>query len=225
LAAAVRQANTGNLDLAGLARIARAVAPNLHVLTGIARADRWPELRPSGLVTVLTLARAMAPLIVVDCGFSLEQDEELSYDTAAPRRNGSTLAVLSTADVVLAVGSADPVGLQRLVRGLAELREAVPDCQPRVVVNRVRKGSVPGDAAAQISAALLRHAGVEQALLVPYDRSSLDEAIAGGRALAEVAPDSPVRKALLPLAVEFADHGATARRRRRRKFGEKKVAV
>ena len=59
---------------------------------------------------------------VVDCGFGLEQDEELAYDTVAPRRNGATLAVLEPADVVLAVGSADPVGLQRLVRGLAELR-------------------------------------------------------------------------------------------------------
>jgi len=35
---------------------------------------------------------------VVDCGFSLEQDEELSFDTAAPRRNGATLATLLAAD-------------------------------------------------------------------------------------------------------------------------------
>jgi Flp pilus assembly CpaE family ATPase len=153
------------------------------------------------------------PLTVIDCGFGLEQDEELSYDTAAPRRNGSTLAILDAADIVLAVGSADPVGLQRLVRGLAELREAVPDCQPRVVVNRVRKGSVPGDAPTQIRAALLRHAGVDDVVLVPYDRASLDEAIAGGRALGETALQSPARKALLPLAAELANRGVPAGRR------------
>jgi Flp pilus assembly CpaE family ATPase len=214
LAAAVRQANSANLDVAGLTRIARIVAPHLQVLTGIARADRWPELRPSGLVAVLALARAMVPLTVIDCGFGLEQDEELSYDTAAPRRNGSTLAILDAADVVLAVGSADPVGLQRLVRGLAELRDAVPGCQPRVVVNRVRKGSVPGDAPSQIRAALLRHAGVEDVVLVPYDRASLDDAIAGGRALGETALQSPARKALLPLAAEFAVRGVPTGRRR-----------
>jgi Flp pilus assembly CpaE family ATPase len=216
LAAAVRQANAGGLDLAALARLARVVAPDLRVLTGIARADRWPELRPSGLVAVLALVRSLVSLTVVDCGFGLEQDEELSYDTAAPRRNGSTLAVLDDADVVLAVGSADPVGLQRLVRGLAELHDAVPGCHPRVVVNRVRKGPVHGDAAIQIRAALLRHAGVDDVVLVPYDRVSLDDAIAGGRALGEVAPDSPARKALLPLAAEFAGRLPAVGRRRRR---------
>mgnify|MGYP001606441378 CR=1 FL=1 len=106
LAAAVRQANVANLDLDALARLARVVAPQLRVLTGIARADRWPELRPAGLTEVYALARRLAVLTVVDCGFGLEQDEELSYDTVAPRRNGATLATLADADHVVAVGSA-----------------------------------------------------------------------------------------------------------------------
>ena len=54
---------------------------------------------------------------VVDCSFSLEDDEELSFDTAAPRRNGVTLAVLEAADTVLCVSGADPVALQRSIRG------------------------------------------------------------------------------------------------------------
>ena len=70
--------------------------------------------------------QGLAELTVVDCGFCLEQDEELSFDTAAPRRNGATLTTIEQADLVVAVGSADPVGLQRLVRGLSDLREAVP---------------------------------------------------------------------------------------------------
>jgi Flp pilus assembly CpaE family ATPase len=216
LAAAVRLATAGTLDAIALERLARPVAPNLRVLTGIARADRWPELRPAGLVAVLALARSLVPLTIVDCGFSLEQDEELSYDTTAPRRNGSTLAALADADVVFAVGSADPVGLQRLVRSLAELHDAVPDCRPRVVVNRVRKGPVHGDVATQIRAALARHAGIEDVLLVPYDRHSLDDALAGGRTLAEAAPESAVRKALLPLATDLANLGEHIGRRRRK---------
>jgi MinD-like ATPase involved in chromosome partitioning or flagellar assembly len=214
LAAAVRQANAGTLESTTLARLAASVSRNLRVLTGISRSDRWPELKPSGVVAVLELARRLTPVIVVDCGFGLEQDEELSYDTAAPRRNGSTLAVLEDADVILAVGSADPIGLQRLVRGLADLADVVPGCQPRVIVNRVRKGAVHGDPAEQIRAALARHAGVQRALLIPYDRGGLDEAIASGRTLAEAAPDSPVRKALSPLAIELADLPLAGRRRR-----------
>ena len=77
-------------------------------------------------------------MTVVDCAFALEADEEISFDTMAPRRNGATLAVLAEADVVLAVGSCDPAGLERLIRGLAELADAVPAASPQVVLNRCR---------------------------------------------------------------------------------------
>jgi MinD-like ATPase involved in chromosome partitioning or flagellar assembly len=219
LAAGVRQANAGTLDLFALAKLARVVAPNLRVLTGIARADRWPELRPSGLTAVYSLARTLAALTVVDCGFALEQDEELSYDTVAPRRNGATLATLADADEVIAVGSADPVGIQRLVRGLAELREVIPGCTPVVVVNRLRKGPVHGAAEREISQALARHAGVDDVVFVPFDLAGFDRAIAAGRAIGEVAPDSPACQAIAGLAsrVTGAYAGPPGRRRRARR--------
>jgi MinD-like ATPase involved in chromosome partitioning or flagellar assembly len=220
LAAAVRQANAGNLDLHTLATLARVVGPNLRVLTGIARAERWPELRPSGLVAAYAIARQLATLTVVDCGFGLEQDEELSYDTTAPRRNGSTLATLADADHVVAVGSADPVGLQRLVRGLAELSEVLPQCRPQVVVNRVRKGPINGDAEQEIQQALTRYAGIDDVVFVPYDRVSLDKAIAGGHTLGEIAPDSPVRRAMLALARRYAGVGSAGPSRGHRARGE-----
>ena len=200
LAAACRQANSGNLDAPALAALARQLTPTLRVLTGITRADRWPELRPAALEVVLALATSLAAVTVVDCGFCLEQDEELSFDTLAPRRNGATLAVLEQAETVLVVGSADPVGLQRLVRGLAELREAVPAVAHRVVVNRVRSTAVPGNAAAEVRAALSRYAGVDEVHLVPADVAGLDAALAAGRTLVEQSPGSPARKALQALA-------------------------
>jgi len=222
LAAAVRHANAGTLDERALATLARVVAPNLRVLTGIARAERWPELRPAGLTAVYAVARRMSKLIVVDCGFGLEQDEELSYDTTAPRRNGSTLATLADADHVVAVGSADPVGLQRLVRGLAELAQVLPDCRPRVVVNRVRKGPINGDPEQEIRQALARYAGIEGVVFVPYDLASLDKALAGGHSLAEVALDSAARRALLPLAETYAGAGSNRSGRRRRHSGSRR---
>lgn len=75
LAGACRQAANGRLDLAELARLVWAVGANLRLLTGITRADRWPEVRPSAVPSVLAVARSMAPLTVVDCGFCLESDE------------------------------------------------------------------------------------------------------------------------------------------------------
>jgi MinD-like ATPase involved in chromosome partitioning or flagellar assembly len=225
LAAAVRQANAGNLDERALATLARVVAPNLRVLTGIARAERWPELRPAGLMEVYAVARRFSQLTVVDCGFGLEQDEELSYDTTAPRRNGSTLATLADAEHVVAVGAADPVGLQRLVRGLAELAQALPDCRPQVVVNRVRKGPINGDAQEEIRQALARYAGIDGVVFVPYDLTSLDKALAGGHSLGEVAPESPVRRALMPLAERYGQASPSrAGGRRRHKGAGRRIA-
>ncbi len=219
LAAAARLANNGQLDLAALAKVAPVAGPGLRVLTGISRAARWPELRPSALEQVWSLARSLAAVTVVDCGFALEQDEELSFDTAAPRRNGATLVTLERADVVLAVGAADPVGMQRLVRGLAELREAVPSAAPRVVVNRVRRATVGNDPHAQLTAALERYAGIPDADFVPDDRDALDRAVLEGRVLAEVAADSPARQALARLAASLV--GRPAPRAQRRLLGRR----
>ena len=214
LAAACRLANNGSLDLPALAGLALQLTPALRVLTGIGRADRWPELRPAALEVVLSLATSLAAVTVVDCGFCLEQDEELSYDTLAPRRNGATLAILEQAETVIAVGTADPVGLQRLVRGLAELKEAVPGVQPRVVINRIRVSSVPGDAESEVRAALSRYAGVADASFVPLDVVGVDGAVALGRTLAEAAPGSPARQAISVIAASLVGEAARPKKRR-----------
>ncbi|GAA4745213.1 P-loop NTPase [Modestobacter marinus] len=216
VAAAARQAAAGTLDVAALARLAWAVGPHLRVLTGLARADRWPELRPQAVAVVLEEARRLASLTVVDCGFSLEEDEELSFDTAAPRRNGATLTVLEEADEVLCVSGADPVALQRTVRALAELREVLPDVEPVVVVNQLRRGPVPGDARQEIAGALSRFAGCEVRTFLPADRRATDAALAAGRTLAEVAPTSSLRAGLRTLASQLSGVAEPSGRRRRR---------
>lgn len=215
VAGACRLANNGTLDVTGLAELAVQVRPRLRALTGISRADRWPELRPTAIDAVLGLARSLASVTVVDCGFSLERDEELSFDTSAPRRNGATLTVLEAADTVLGVASGDPIGLHRYVRALGDLVEAVPTAAPITVVNRVRAGAVGGgDAQAEISAALDRFAGVRDPWFVPMDVASCDAAVASGRTLVEVGKSSAARKALHALAASLA--GVEAPRPRRR---------
>jgi Flp pilus assembly CpaE family ATPase len=201
LVAACRAANAGALDVARLAGQARRLqltgGASLSLLTGIGRASRWPELRPAALTRVLDIARRTAATTVVDCGFNLEEDEELSYDTLAPRRNGATTAVLAAADEVLVIGSADAVGVRRLIVGLTELRETLDaqgaDPVVRVVVNRVR-GSRREQR--EITTALARHGDVQPELLVPFDQDAADRALAAGSPLCEVVPRSPARVAL-----------------------------
>ncbi len=201
VAAAARAASNGRLDAAALAALTPALDGGLRVLTGISRADRWPQVPASGLEVVWQTARALASWTVVDCGFNLERDEVLSYDTRAPGRNEATLGALAEADSVVVVGGGDPIGLQRLVRGLGALDEAVGTVPSRhVVVNRVRasaSGPRPGEAIAQ---ALQRYAGVADIHLVPEDRASVDGAVLAARTLREHAPGSPARLAIRELA-------------------------
>jgi Flp pilus assembly CpaE family ATPase len=210
LAAACRIASAQRLDAAQLSELCWQLRPGLRVLTGIPRAQRWPELRTTAIESVLDAARSLTEFVVVDCGFCLESDEELSYDSLAPRRNGATLAVLDRADVILAVGGADPIGLQRLVRGLVELREAEIEAPVWVVLNRVRRSVVGGDPAAELTAALERFAGRRPAALLPDDAPALDAALAAGQSLAEARPNSPLRTALRELASAVVGPAGTA---------------
>jgi MinD-like ATPase involved in chromosome partitioning or flagellar assembly len=217
LAAACRQAGATRLDAGALADLCWQLTPTLRVLTGIPIAQRWPEVRASAIEAVLAATRALAEFTVLDCGFGLETDEELSFDSLAPRRNGATLAVLDHADVILAVGAADPIGLQRLVRGLAELRDAEVSAPIWVVLNKVRRGVVAGDPAVELTAALDRFAGRAPAALLPFDPDAVDAALAAGRSLGESRPASPLRLAVAELAAGLVGVPASVGRRRRRR--------
>lgn len=203
LAQACRLADQGLLDREALLRVAVPVATRsgtFRVLTGITRADRWTELRAAALALVLERAREVADVIVVDTGFCLEADEELSFDTMAPRRNAATLRSLEMADTVFAVGSADSIGVPRLVRGLAELEQAVPGSKPEVVMNKVRAAAVGRSPERQLREAWDRFgpaAGIKAFL--PADPAASDAALLSGSLLMEAAPESRLRSAIAAL--------------------------
>ena len=138
-----------------------------------------------------------------------------------PRRNGATLSALDAADIVLAVGAAEPVGIQRLVQGLGELAGSAT--HPRVVVNRIRASAAGPRPERAVTEALARYAGVSDAVLVPDDRDALDRAMLEGVTLRAAAPASPARVALQDLAEELAGHASPApakgRGRRARRIG------
>ena len=218
---AARASEQGTLDVPGLARLAPEVVPGLRVLTGLPSADRWPELRAGAVEDVLRLARRVVDHVVIDVGFALEDDEELSYDTAAPRRNATTLTALEAADQLVVVGSADPVGLQRLVRGVQDLA-VVPSPTPTVVVNKVRASVAGPRPERSIAEVLRRFAGMEHVRFLPWAPDDCDAALLAGRALTEVAPQGILTLAVADLAAQLdtrAVRPARAGRRRRSRSG------
>ncbi|MFM8240780.1 MAG: CpaE family protein [Actinomycetota bacterium] len=200
IVAACRQADAGTLDVAGLATAARTITPAFRVVTGIPRADRWAELRPASLSRLWEACRSTPGACVVDAGFSIESDEDYLADTRTPRRNAATLSALAAADVIVAVASADPVGMERFIAALPDVRRVADGRPIVVVVNRLRPGPIGRDARGQLSETLARHAGVHDAVYVPDDRDALDTCLRQGRTLAECAQRSPARSVLAEFA-------------------------
>lgn len=200
VAALARAALSGGLSPQHVRRHALEVAPRLRVLTGIARAERWPELPAAALDPMWEVLRSEAEAIVVDCGFGLESDEALAYDTRAPQRNGATLSALAAADVVVAVGGSEPLSVQRLVHGLATLETVRPGASPMVVVNRVRSAVAGPSPETALADALARFAEVREIWPVPFDPKACDAATLEGRMLRERAPRSSARRAIAGFA-------------------------
>lgn len=192
LMAACRVANRGETD-----EVAGHVVPighRLGLLSGLPRADMWPHVRSGALDRVLQALRRSHDTVVVDCGFCLEPAEG-----GGTGRNAATLRVLQDADVVLAVGRADPVGLARLVRGLPELR-AVAGVEPVVVLNQLRP--TLGWDERDLVRTLVRLGEGEPAALLPGDADALDEAMMRGEPVRVVAPGSPFVAQVRRLVVE-----------------------
>ncbi|MGC5650818.1 UNVERIFIED_CONTAM: P-loop NTPase [Kocuria sp. CPCC 205316] len=204
LAQACRLADQGRLNGAALRRTAADVAVagrTVRVLTGLTRQDRWPELRSSAVAAVLERSVQEFGTTVVDCGFALEADEELTVDTMAPRRHAAALTVLERADVVVAVGAADTIGVPRLVKGLPEVAAAAPGARLVVAVNKLRRSAAGRSPELGIREAWARFgSGPAVELFVPWDPATCDEALLAGAVLAETAAGTPVRTALQVLA-------------------------
>ena len=204
-AAACRLAGSGALDRAQFERIAqphRAGRGDIQVLTGLGRASRWPELTAERIAGVLAAARDWADVTVVDVSASFEHDEELMTDLNAPRRNAATIEVLRSADRVVAVGAADPIGLSRFLRAHADLAELVEPDRVLTVINKVRSSAIGLNAAAQVRQTLARFGGIDAPILVPWDPAGFDAAVLSGRALLDAAPRSAARSAIRDLAAQ-----------------------
>jgi MinD-like ATPase involved in chromosome partitioning or flagellar assembly len=214
LLSAARLAAAGQLD-ERFASVCRGLGEHLAVVTGLPRPDRWREVRPAQVDQLIEVARARGH-VLVDTGFSLEDDPGTDFG-ARPGRNALTLAAIDQADELLVVGSADPVGLARLARGLVDLRELTTGVPVRVVVNRMR--SSIGWSEKEIAGMVEGFSRVAGLHFLPEDRAGLDRALVSGRALADLGDTSLVQSlsaladAVFPASVRPAPQRAGWRRR------------
>jgi MinD-like ATPase involved in chromosome partitioning or flagellar assembly len=210
LLSAARLTGEGALE-ARLDTVRRSVGDRLSVVTGLPRAERWVEVRAGVVEHLVEVARSVGH-VVVDTGFSLEDDPSGDLATR-PARNQLTLGALDVADELVVVGTADPIGLSRLARGLVDLRERCPGLPMRVVVNRMRAslGWTERDIVGMVEG-FARLASVH---FLPDDRVAADRALTTGTSVTE-GGESDLARALVTLTDAVAPPPAPHRRRQRR---------
>jgi MinD-like ATPase involved in chromosome partitioning or flagellar assembly len=204
-AAACRLAGSDSLTQGELERVGSrygSAATGFWVLTGISTPSRWPELSARRVEVTLAECKRWVDFTVVDTGFSLEGDEEISSDLVAPRRNAATIASVGVADHVLAIGAADPVGLSRFLRGYSDLIELAGTERVTVVMNKLRASAIGLNPVGQVQQTLARFGGIRDAAFIPCDYAAMDHSLLEGRTLREVAPKSALRLAISQLVAE-----------------------
>lgn len=140
---------------------------SFDVLTGLPRASRWAEIVPRKSTPVIELLRQHWDVVIIDCGFGIEENE---WVDAAPQRDGSTRSLIAHADATIAVGRADAVGISRLIRGLDELSDICPN--PVVVLNHTNRQT-----ALEASDAIARFTEHRVSVTVPADnRRGIEDA-------------------------------------------------
>lgn len=202
LAAACRRAELGSLDVAELSRLSTPVETSggtVEVLGGLNRPSRWPELGAARVRSTLAVCRSWLDETVVDVAAQFDEDDD-PLDPGGPARHAATSAALLEADAVVAVLSADPLGVSRFLRGHSELRHLIGGTPVTVVANRVRPGPLGIDARGQIRRTLDRFAGIDEVAFVPDDQRAVDAAALHARAIADVAPRSALVSAVRRVA-------------------------
>lgn len=185
--------------------VQRRLSDRLRLVTGLPRPDRWTEVRPGALAEVVDVARREAQ-VVIDTGFSLEHDPAADFGARA-QRNGLTIEALEAADDIVVVGSADPVGLARLARAVAEAHDALAGPRLRLVVNRMRP--TLGWREVDVSAMLGGFGTNVGVHFLPDDQAAVDRALVAGRTLLE-GGESPLTRAIAGLVDAMAGGRAPA---------------
>ncbi len=206
LLSAARLVAGGSID-ERFATVQRRLSDHLLVITGLPRPDRWVEVRPGALTAVVARARCEAQ-VVIDTGFSIEQDPAADVG-GRPERNGLTVEALEVADEIVLVGSADPIGLARLARAVAEAHEVLPEPVLRLVVNRMRP--TLGWRESDVVAMLAGFGPTTAVHFLPDDQAAVDRALVAGRTLVE-SGESPLTRAVAALVDAMAGSQALKRR-------------
>lgn len=198
IAAAARLVGQFRFTAEQLQRLTIAVPSGKHefrLMTGLGAAERWPEISTDRAEEIINVAAENADYVVVDLESSLEAN--LRHSLTGLERHAVAAQVLSTADQIITVCSADPVGVSRYLKAVDRLIELGPRGQVLSLVNQLRTSVLGSSAKQQIVETLGRLGQITVDCFVPHDQSAADFALRSAVSITQAKRASPARSALV----------------------------
>ena len=202
LGAAIRMQSHGQLDQMAFEQLLldfEMPKHRLKLLAGITMVNRWPEIGFENLRSLIQFAKGQFDFVLVDVGASLETS--VVDSRLLSERNSATLAALSVATHVIAITTADVVGLNRFIWASANLRELNLDAQTHVVVNRFNQDVLGRKAVAEVSEAIARYAEHETSVFIEEDCTLFARSLRDGVPVALVGKNSAAKQAVAQFAL------------------------
>ena len=162
------------------------------LLPGLVRADLWNDVSVFGWRELLAAARSRFRYCVFDVGFCLEPSVG---PKASSGRNEVARATVESADEVVAVVRADPVGLRSFLWALDSEGELLRSDKLRVVANRVRPGEER-----EVRALIRRHLGHFPVALIPDRPDLVSRALWAAEPVTACEPSSGIAEQIRGLA-------------------------
>jgi len=197
IAAACRLASQGRFDLEQLERLSVALTTGrgeVVLMTGISDSERWPELSSERVGVILEVARSAFDFVVIDLASFLEAG--LRPSLGGPDRSELTRDILASAEHVILICAADPVGVHRFLLALQSLGQIALTGEVLTVVNRLRKSVLGSGAKQQLAETLSRLAQLNVAAFIPDDPTTADLALRNSLPMAMGKRGSPAKQAI-----------------------------
>ena len=202
LSAAIRMQSHGQLDQMAFEQLLldfEMPKHRLKLLAGITMVNRWPEIGFEHLRALIQFARTQFDFVLLDVGASLETS--VVDSRLLSERNSATLAALSVANHVIAITTADVVGLNRFIWASANLKALKLDAQTHVLVNRFNQDVLGRKAVAEVSEAIARFAEHETSVFIEEDCNLFARSLKEGVPVALVGKNSAAKQALAQFAL------------------------
>jgi MinD-like ATPase involved in chromosome partitioning or flagellar assembly len=199
LAAAYRLLGQGRFDLDQLNRLSSTFEVGdgrLSVLTGLRAASRWPEINRERTLSLIDVGLKSFDFVILDVAAPLEVG--VRQIGGIVERNTAALAAIEGCVKTIAVFSADPVGVRRLVDSYDHLKAQARDLI--LVANRLRPASLGPRAKNQVEDTVMQLCRKEIAAFIAFEPEAFDRAMLDSVPLAMMKRSSKARQAIAQFA-------------------------